>query len=84
MNSMASAVKAGFTRLAFARRHGLGASTLGRWLTEARPTCRPTPVVFHEVRAAGVSSDPAIRGAMATEEAAPRNAVTFCRCALFS
>jgi hypothetical protein len=59
----------GLTRKAFARRHGLGVSTLGRWLTEARGTYRPTRVVFRKVKAAGVSSDPAIRWAMEVEGA---------------
>ena len=55
--------------MAFAQRHGLGVSTLGRWLTERRATYGPTPVVFREVKAAGVSSDPAIRWAMEVEGA---------------
>jgi len=66
---MARFQSSGLTRKAFARRHGLGISTLGRWLTEARANYRPTPLVFREVRAAGVSSDPAIRWAMEVEGA---------------
>jgi hypothetical protein len=61
--------RSGLSPKAFAQRHGLGVPTLGRWLAEARATYRPTPVVFREVKAAGVSSDPAIRWAMEVEGA---------------
>lgn len=59
----------GLTRIAFARRHDLGVSTLGRWLTETRATPRPAPVEFREVRLAGVGSVPATRWAMEVEGA---------------
>jgi transposase-like protein len=61
--------RSGLTRGAFARRHGLGVSTLGKWLTAARATPRRTPVLFREVRLAGVASAPAITGAMEVEGA---------------
>jgi len=54
----------GLTRVAFARRHGVGISTLGGWLTKARTAARPAPVVFREVSWAGVGSAPAFRWAM--------------------
>jgi len=71
----------GLTRIAFARRYGLGLSTLGKWLSEARAaTPRPSPVVFREVRLAGVASAPAIAWAM---EVVSRDGLTVrCREAL--
>ena len=59
----------GLTRLAFARRHGLGVSTLGGWLTKARAKSRASRVEFREVSLAGVGSAPAIRWAMEIEGA---------------
>jgi len=59
----------GLTRGAFARRHGVGVSTLGGWLTKARAAARPTPVAFREVSWAGVGAAPAIRWAMEIEGA---------------
>jgi len=59
----------GLTRVAFARRHGVGVSTLGGWLTKARAAARPTPVPFREVSWAGVGSASAIRWAMEIEGA---------------
>ena len=54
----------GLTRIAFARRHGLGVSTLGGWFTKARATPRATRVEFGEVSLAGVGSAPAVQWAM--------------------
>jgi hypothetical protein len=56
------------TRGTFARRHGVGVSTLGKWLTDARaPARRPAPVEFREMRLAGVASVAAIPWAMEVE-----------------
>ena len=73
--------RSGLTRIAFARRYGLGLSTLGKWLSEARAAMpRPSPVVFREVRLAGVASAPAIAWAM---EVVSREGLTVrCREAL--
>ena len=50
----------GLTRAAFAQRHGVGLSTLGKWLTEARASWRqPTQVAFREMKLAEVASAPA-------------------------
>jgi len=59
----------GLTRIAFARRHGLGVSTLGGWLTKARATSGATRVEFREVSLAGVGSAPTIQWAMEIEGA---------------
>lgn len=59
--------KSGLTRIALARRHGLGVSTLGGWLTKARATARAARVEFREVRLAGVGSAPAMKWAMELE-----------------
>jgi hypothetical protein len=60
--------RSNLTRGAFARRHGVGVSTLGKWLTDAGATSRrPPPVVFREMRWAGVASATAIPGAMEVE-----------------
>jgi transposase-like protein len=55
----------GLTRIAFARRYGVGLSTLGKWLTEARAgSPQSCSVGFREVRLAEVASGPAIAWAM--------------------
>jgi transposase-like protein len=73
--------RSGLTRIAFARRYGVGLSTLGKWLSEARAAApRLSPVVFREVRPAGVASAPAIAWAM---EVVSRDGLTVrCREAL--
>ena len=73
--------RSGLNRIAFARRYGLGLSTLGKWLSEARAGLpRPSPVVFREVRLAGVASAPALAWAM---EVVSRDGLTVrCREAL--
>jgi len=70
----------GLTRIAFARRHGLGVSTLGGWLTKVRATRRATPVAFGEVSLAEVDSAPVIRWAMEVE--GPGGLTIRCREAL--
>ena len=51
----------GLTRKAFARRQGVGASTLGKWLTDAGATSRrPSTVVFREMPWAGMASAAAV------------------------
>ena len=58
----------GLTREAFARRHGVGVSTLGKWLTDAGATSRrPSPVVFREMPWAGMASAAAIPWAIEVE-----------------
>jgi DNA-binding transcriptional regulator YiaG len=71
----------GLTRIVFARRYGVGLSTLGKWLSEARAAPpRPSLVVFREVSLAGVASAPAIAWAM---EVVSRDGLTVrCREAL--
>jgi hypothetical protein len=60
--------RSGLSRVAFAERHGVGVSTLGKWLTDARATsCRAAPVVFREMRLAGIASATAIPWAMEVE-----------------
>jgi hypothetical protein len=73
--------RSGLTRIAFARRYGLGLSTLGKWLSEARAVSpRPSPVVFREVQLAGLASAPAVAWAM---EVVSREGLTVrCREAL--
>ena len=73
--------RSGLTRIAFARRYGLGLSTLGKWLSEARTALpRPSPVVFREVPLAGVAAAPAVAWAI---EVVSRDGLTVrCREAL--
>jgi transposase-like protein len=60
--------RSNLTRGAFARRHGVGISTLGKWLTDARATShRPAPVVFREMQLAGVAPATATPWAMEVE-----------------
>jgi transposase-like protein len=71
----------GLTRIAFARRYGVGLSTLGKWLSEALVASpRPSPVVFREVPLAGVAAAPAVAWAI---EVVSRDGLTVrCREAL--
>jgi len=56
------------TREAFARRCGVGVSTLGKWLTDARATSRrASPVVFREMPWVGMASAAAIPWAIEVE-----------------
>jgi transposase-like protein len=73
--------RSGLTRIAFARRYGLGLSVLGKWLSEARVASRrPSPVVFREVSLAEVASAPPIAWAV---EIVSRDGLTVrCREAL--
>ena len=60
----------GLTRKAFARRQGVGVSTLGKWLTDARVTSRRfSPAVFREIPWAGMASAAAVPWAMEVEGA---------------
>jgi hypothetical protein len=62
--------RSGLTRAAFAQGHGVGLSTLGKWLTEARASSRqPAQVAFREMKLAEVASALANRWAMEVEGA---------------
>jgi len=71
----------GLTRKAFARRQGVGVSTLGKWLTDARATSRvPSSVVLREMPWAGMASAAAVP--WATEVEGAGGLTVLCREAL--